>query len=106
MASADRLKVSIPEWNSDKEPSGFPKWSGILDGMVRACKGGSELVDYKNEKLGVVSREAVIVPSRIANDPDFQLQSSVMDGDSRVYEPAPKPIFSPKNIGKEGHSSS
>ena len=71
MASIDRVKVSVPVWDSDKDPGGYRKWATVVAGMVRSCKGGLELESFKEQKMGVPQSAAKIVPSFLSNDPDF-----------------------------------
>jgi hypothetical protein len=101
MAEISRLKVTCPSWNSDKEPNGYAKWSKSLSGYLRTCKGGSELEDYREEKLGIVSRASNYVPSCISGDPDFAVASGEdkVDGATRSHAPPPRPVLSPGGIG-------
>ena len=101
MAEISRLKVTPPSWNSDKEPNGYSKWSKALSGFVRTCAGGSELEDYREEKLGIVSRASNYVPSCISSDPDFAVAAGedTVDGATRSHAPPPRPMLSPGGIG-------
>ena len=75
MASIERLKVSIPVWESDKDPAGYQKWAETMSGLVRSCEGGPELENYKEEKIGVTQTKQRSIPSFLKNDPDFQASS-------------------------------
>ena len=57
MASVDRVKVTAPTWNSDKDASAnaFRRFSETIGGLVRSCKGGVELQNFMEEKLGKVA---------------------------------------------------
>ena len=92
MASIDRVKVTVPVWDSDKDPKGFRKWSRVLTGMVKSCKGGTELENFKDQKMGVVTKTSKVLPSYISNDPDF-------GGDAPAQPDARRQIFSPGDIG-------
>ena len=67
----DRLKIVAPKWDSDKDPKGFRKFAKDLANLVRSCKGGSELSNYVEEKLGITHQTDKCIPSFIKNDPDF-----------------------------------
>ena len=71
MASIDRVRVSVPVWDSDKDPGGYRKWATVVAGMVRSCKGSLELESFKEQKMGVPQSAAKIVSSFLSNDPDF-----------------------------------
>ena len=92
MASVDLVKVSIPVWDSDKDEHGYRKWSKCVSGMVRSRKGGEELERFKAEKLGVSERK-VLIPSFLANDPDFDDEYDNGLG----IQPVPKPAFTPNS---------
>ena len=97
MASIDRVKVTIPVWDSDKNPNEYRKWSSVLSGMVRSCKGGLELESYREEKMGITSTKAKIVPTYILSDPDFS------PSDTTPMRPSTsavrREVFSPGDIG-------
>ena len=61
---------------------------------MRSCKGGNELEDYLEEKLGRTLRGKPVVPQFLSNDPDFAF------ADSARHEPsARREVFVPMSPG-------
>ena len=74
------VKVSIQPWDSDKDPNGYWEWMRSISSLVRSCDGGNELQDFTDEKLGLPVVKSHVVPTCIANDPDFDSDD---DGDTQ-----------------------
>ena len=72
------VKVSIQPWDSDKDPNGYWEWMRSISSLVRSCDGGNELQNFTDEKLGLPVVKSHVVPTCIANDPDFDSDD---DGD-------------------------
>ena len=75
MASLDKYKLHNNTWDSDTNPSGFWEFMFLMSATVRAIKWGSVLEDYIDVKLGRVQQHAVMTPSFITDDPDFDIPS-------------------------------
>ena len=75
MASLDKYKLHNNTWDSDTNPSGFWEFMFLMSATVRAIKWGSVLEDYIDVKLGRTQQHAVMTPSFITDDPDFDLPS-------------------------------
>lgn len=102
MASIERLKVSIPVWESDKDPAGYQKWAETMSGLVRSCEGGPELENYKEEKIGVTQTKQRSIPSFLKNDPDFQASSENVSARPQTQREVVFPQ-SPGDIGPQGN---
>ena len=76
MASLDKYKLHNNTWDSDTNPSGFWEFMFLMSATVRAIKWGSILEDYIDVKLGRVQQHAVMTPSFITDDPDFDMPST------------------------------
>ena len=74
------VKVSIQPWDSDKDPNGYWEWMRSISSLVRSCDGGHELQNFTDEKLGLPVVKSHVVPTCIANDPDFDSDD---EGDSQ-----------------------
>ena len=75
MASLDKYKLHNNTWDSDTNPSGFWEFMFLMSATVRAIKWGSILEDYIDVKLGRTQQHAVMTPSFITDDPDFDMPS-------------------------------
>ena len=100
MASVDRVKVTAPTWNSDEDASAnaFRRFSETIGGLVRSCKGGVELQNFMEEKLGKVAVRTKCLPSFISNDPDFGVNddddgTETETGDGHTRKRGEAPVF-------------
>ena len=71
MASLDRYKLSSEQWDSDKDPEGFPSFMYTMSAMVRAIAHGNELENFIDRKLDRARGQSVTIPSFLLDDPDF-----------------------------------
>ncbi|RPG35949.1 MAG: hypothetical protein CBB72_005020, partial [Muricauda sp. TMED12] len=94
MASIDRVKVTVPTFDSSKSPKEFRKWMKVVSGLVRSCKGGNELEDYLEEKLGRTLKAKPVVPQFLLSDPDFAFADTARHSPSARRE-----IFMPMSPG-------
>ena len=73
MATLEKLKVSSNHWDTDKNPSGFFNYLDNNEAMIVSMKGGPELCDFLNAKIGRTAVKPSTVPSFIALDPQFDM---------------------------------
>ena len=103
MATIERMKVTVPVWDSDKDPGGYRQWSETLSGLVRSSKGGVELEEYKRQKLGAEKVRQRTTPSFLSNDPDFSGANST----DSTRQPTPREVvFTPGDIGRQRQKES
>ena len=51
MTTLEKFRLSTVVWDSDKDPNGFLKWSGLMSSLVRSTQHGAVLEDFLDAKL-------------------------------------------------------
>ena len=69
--AADRIKLGLTTWDSDKDPNGFANWSSNVASIVKSTKHGLDLQRFLDRKLGRDVISSAIVPSFLMLDADF-----------------------------------
>ena len=69
MTSLEKIRLSAQTWDSDKDPTGFPKFCQDLSALVRCLKHGPPLEEFLDETLDRNNFQQVTTPSYILDNP-------------------------------------
>ena len=105
MASLKDIKLASYIWDSDKSPHGFAKFMDNWSSIVSSVQGGDELERFLDGKLERARSSKALVPSFIANDPDFDepgssstARNTMAAGIPTVGATAPQPANATPNM--------